>query len=285
MSARTEAGGPNVLVLDDVETIAAKSAELFVDVVGTATRDRGVAHVALTGGSSAAPFFRRLGDPGMRERVDWDRVHVWWGDERYVPADHPLSNAGLAYGVLFDVGSATGESGQGGSPSDAAAGQLPGVSMPADNIHPFPVDAAVRESREPHHAAEQHAAELLSLVPADADGVPVFDLILLGVGPDGHVLSVFPDSLALRPDAPLVVAVPAPTHIEPHVPRLTLNPRVLGAARNVIVTASGSGKAGVLGEIFGPTRDPRRLPAQLALTPAATWLIDRAAATRLTLSR
>jgi 6-phosphogluconolactonase len=156
--------------------------------------------------------------------------------------------------------------------------------MPADNIHPFPVDASVRESRDPQHAAEQHAAELRALVPSNADGVPIFDLILLGVGPDGHVLSVFPDSAALRPDAPLVVAVPAPTHIEPHVPRLTLSPRVLNVARNVVVTASGSGKAAVLGEIFGPAHDPRRLPAQLALTPAATWLLDRAAAARLTVA-
>jgi 6-phosphogluconolactonase/glucosamine-6-phosphate isomerase/deaminase len=92
---------------------------------------------------------------------------------------------------------------------------------------------------------------------------------------------VFPDSPALRPDAPLVVAVPAPTHIEPHVSRLTMNPRVLAAARNVVVTASGGGKAGVLAEIFGAKHEPRRLPAQLALTPAATWLLDRAAAAGL----
>ena len=105
-------------------------------------------------------------------------------------------------------------------------------------------------------------------------------MLLLGVGRDGHLLSVFPGSPAIG-SAELAMAIPAPTHIEPHVPRLTLNPAVIGAARQVLVVATGAAKASVLGEIFGPTRDPARWPAQLALRDNATWILDEASAAGL----
>ena len=96
-----------------------------------------------------------------------------------------------------------------------------------------------------------------------ADGWPVFDLVLLGVGPDGHVLSVFPDSEALTSEK-WAMAIPAPTHVEPHVSRVTANPALLGVARSIIVVVTGSAKAGIVARIFSEEPDPRRLPAQLA---------------------
>jgi 6-phosphogluconolactonase len=109
-------------------------------------------------------------------------------------------------------------------------------------------------------------------------GLPVFDVVLLGVGGDGHILSVFPGSAALEPGAPLAMAIPAPTHIEPHLPRVTLDPALIGVADHVLLSVAGAGKAPVLREIFGPDRDVRRWPAQLALTRRAVWLLDPAAA-------
>jgi 6-phosphogluconolactonase len=284
MSAE-EDGRPQVEVLEDADAVAERAALHVVELLHAGELERDEIHVALTGGSSAVPLYRRLEEPALRDRIDWDRVHLWWGDERYVPIDHPLSNAGLAYAALLDIGVATDESGQGGSSTDIAAGELPGVSLPASNIHPFPVDHVLREAGDPASAAERYADELRRIVPTDGEGVPIFDLVLLGVGPDGHILSIFPGSEALQEDAPLALAVPAPTHVEPHVPRLTLNPRILEVARSVLLMATGSSKADVLAKVLEGPFDPLRLPAQLAVRSNARWLLDRAAATRLRDSR
>ena len=117
-----------------------------------------------------------------------------------------------------------------------------------------------------------------------AGGWPVFDLMLIGIGSDGHLLSVFAGSAAF--DSPeLALAIPAPTHIEPHVERVTLNPAVIGAARTVLVAAYGADKAAALAATFGAVRDPRRWPAQLARRPGATWILDEAAAAALAIPR
>ena len=118
-----------------------------------------------------------------------------------------------------------------------------------------------------------YARQILEVVPA-ADGVPVFDVVLLGMGSDAHILSVFPGSAALKPGAPLVLGVPAPTHIAPHLPRVTLTPVVLPAARHILVLVPGAAKAPVVAAVFGDEHDPSRWPAQLAIRGNATWLLD-----------
>jgi 6-phosphogluconolactonase len=112
------------------------------------------------------------------------------------------------------------------------------------------------------------------------DGWPSFDLLMLGIGPDGHVLSVFPNSAAFD-SGEWALAIPAPTHVEPHVPRVTLNPAVVGAADALLVVVSGDGKADIVRRALGGDDAPRDLPARLAARPGATWILDAAAAASL----
>ena len=273
-------GEPGVEVLADPEAVSAAAAEQIATTLRRATDDHGRADWATTGGSTPAGIYRRLATPPLRDRVTWSAVHLWWGDDRYVPRDHPLSNVLPADQILLAATARAGLSGTGETGGDVITGRDPAADIPIDNIHAMPMGAAIGESRGPAWVAARYEAELRSGGLDVESGWPVFDLVLLGIGPDGHVLSVFPGSEAFdRPE--WVLPVPAPTHVEPKVTRVTLNPNVLDVARSVLVVALGASKAAILGEVFGPTRDPRRWPAQLARRSGATWLLDEAAAARL----
>jgi 6-phosphogluconolactonase len=214
---------------------------------------------------------RHLITESLRHAVPWGNVHVWWGDDRYVPRDHPLSNVKPLDDILIAVGLT--EEGQAGT-------TWPGVALPAENLHPFPTGEAIGGARGTGWCASTLADELRRAhLPQHGDW-PSFDLLQLGMGADGHVLSVFPGSAALESDA-LALPVPAPDHIEPRVERVTLNPEVIGAARGLLVVVTGSGKADVLAKVFGETRDPGRWPAQLARRAGAAWILDAAAAASL----
>ena len=249
-----------IRVLADADAVAEAAAQEFVAVMATAIAERGVAHVALTGGSSVPGLYRHLVGPLGRGGIDWWRVELWWGDDRIVHAGDRASHAHAAMETLLGLG----------SPACMA------------RVHPLPIDLAIRPDPGPDHAAEAYAALLRQRLPAGPDGLPVFDLVLLGMGGDGHILSVFPESPALAPDAPLVMAIPAPAHIEPFLPRLTLNPRLIGIARHVLVMCTGAGKAARVAEVLEGPLDVARLPAQLARGDNAVWLLDAAAGARLT---
>jgi 6-phosphogluconolactonase len=254
--------GPDILVASDAAALARTAADLLVAWCAAAVGRREAANVALTGGSSARALYRALREPDRQSALPWERVHLWWGDERFVPTQSPDCNAGLAMRELLATG---------------------GPPVPLGTIHRVPVDAALAAGRPPTWAAETYAAEVRSSVPPAQDGdLPAFDVILLGVGSDGHVLSVFPGSPALAAGAPLAMAIDAPTHIAPHLPRVTLAPALLAAARHVLVMVPGAAKATVVREVLTGPRDPERLPAQLALGLNAAWLLDRDSAARLT---
>jgi 6-phosphogluconolactonase len=148
------------------------------------------------------------------------------------------------------------------------------------NVHPFRTGEAIGTGEDAEDCARELAAELRAAGLPELDGWPVFDLILLGVGPDGHILSVFPGSAALESRA-WALPVPAPTQVEPHVPRVTLNPAVVRVARRLVVVVNGVAKAAVVGQVFGQELDPVRWPAQLARREGATWILDEAAAANL----
>lgn len=243
---------PEILVLPDPDAAARAAAERIAAALRAAVAKRGRADFATTGGSTPAGIYRALAELPGDAAPPWAAVHVWWGDDRFVPRADPLSNVRPLDEVL-----------------------RPAVPLPPENVHPVPTDLALETGHDAAWAAARYGAEIWRELPRRA-GWPVFDVVLLGVGPDGHILSVFPAA----PVAPVAVAyaVPAPTHVEPKVPRVTLNPAVLDVTDALIVVAFGPSKAPILAEIFGPVRDERRWPAQRARRRGATWIIDRAAA-------
>ena len=253
---------PTIVTLADPEACALAAAERIVEILEVAIDDRGEAHWVTTGGSAPAAIYRHLASSPLREELDWQKVQLWWTDERFVPPDHPLSNAKIANDALLDT----------------VPGRVHGVLIPIDQVHPIETGAAIGGGHDETWAAHRYAEDIQADGPdTNDDGWPAFDLILLGIGSDGHILSAFPGSPAF--DAPeWVVGVPAPTHIEPHVARVTLNPALVGAAHELIVVSHGAEKADVLRDILQGERDERRLPAQLARRSGATWFLDRAAA-------
>src|SRR4051794_36535222 len=182
-------------------------AEMGADrVLARMAANRGRIAICLTGGSSPKQLYRLLGTDAYRSRIPWDRVHWFIGDERFVPADDPLSNMATARRIFLD--------------SDA----------PASNIHPIPTDTA-----NPRQAAHRYESELQSFYGADRlDAArPLFDVVLMGVGPDGHTASLFPNDPALEETERWVVGVPG-AHVEPFVARVTLTLPALGSCREML---------------------------------------------------
>lgn len=268
--ARPKAGEPAILVLPDPTAAARAVAEVLADALVAGAVTRGRADLASTGGSTPAAVYRALLAEPLRSRVPWSVLHLWVGDDRFVPRGDPDSNLGAIDRVLL--------------PGDRRCGLAPAPLDPA-HVHPWPIDAALAAAESPAACAARFEATLRSELATDAEGRPVFDAIVVGVGPDGHVLSVFPGSAAFGAPGWTTWA-PAPTHIEPHLDRVTLTSGALDATPALVVAALGAGKAAIVGELLGPSnagpdRDERRLPALRARRAGATWVLDEAAAAGL----
>jgi 6-phosphogluconolactonase len=255
-------GEPELVVVPDVEAGAGEAAERIAAALIAAVERRGRADFCTTGGSTPIPIYLLLAHAPLVDTIPWSAVHVWWGDDRFVPRGHPESNVTSLDDVLL-----------------GGAGSTGGAPLPSSNIHPFPTDRALAELHDHRWCAARYAEELCAGVPIVEGNWPAFDMILVGVGDDGHVLSVFPESPALDGMA-WTMGVPAPTHIGPHLPRMTVNPRLLEAAPVLVVT-SGASKAEALGHVFGETRDDRRWPVQRTRRTGAIWIVDEAAASRI----
>lgn len=242
-----------VTVVADSPHLARAAAELFASTVNEAVASRGRAFVALSGGSTPKQMGRLLAEEPLRSRISWDRVEIFWGDERVVPLGSPESNAGEAMRGFLDL-----------------------VDIPRDNLHPWATEAESAASA----AADYEAT--LRRVFSQPDGLPRFDLVLLGMGDDGHTASLFPETPALHATTPLAVANYIP---KMDAERLTLTAPVLNAGRAIVFLAGGPGKAETLARVLEGPEIPTELPAQLIRpsSPEGTirWLIDEAAATRL----
>jgi len=252
-------GEPRVIVAPDAD-VAGLAADHIIRTLGAAIEARGIAHWATTGGSNPAEIYHALRGPDRRDLLDWDRVQVWWGDDRFVPRDHPLSNVRALDEILLD--------------------ETHGIQIPPEHLHPFRAGEVIGRGGDAKGCAAELEDELRTVGPDMADAWPSFDLVFLGMGGDGHLLSVFPGSAAFDSDE-WTMAIPAPTHIEPHVERVTMHPAIVGAGRDTLMVSTGASKAEMLGTVLGPERDHRRWPAQLARHDRATWILDEAAASRL----
>jgi 6-phosphogluconolactonase len=202
--------------------------------------------VCLTGGSSPKRLYALLATEAYRERIPWNRVHWFIGDERFVSSADPLNNMAMARELVLDA------------------------CAPPSNIHPIPTDAA-----SPDESAERYAGELKRFYGSDrlAAGRPLFDLVLMGMGPDGHTASIFPDDPAMNETERWVVGVPR-ANVEPFVPRVTLTLPVLASCREMLFEVAGPDKRTILARVLGG--EP--LPANRARANGETvWLVDRAA--------
>jgi 6-phosphogluconolactonase len=192
--------------------------------------------------------------------MPWGETQIWFGDDRFVPRADPLSNVAPLDAQLLSAG---------------ADGALSPLASSA--VHPWPTSTADAPTAVSAYLEELRGAG----VPHTPSGFPVFDLVLIGIGGDGHCLSVFPGSPLALESAPVAAGVPAPAHIEPHVPRLSFSLGVLASARAVIALAPGAGKADALARIFSDSTAVADAPAKGALLPTATWLLDTASAANL----
>jgi 6-phosphogluconolactonase len=273
---------PQIEILANPDAVAAAAAERIATALSGAVGQRGRADWATTGGSTPIGIYRELARAPLRDGVPWADVHVWWGDDRFVPRDHPFSNVLPLDQVLLRAAAFAGLSGEGESGIDVEVGIEPGALIPASNVHAMPMTAAIARGEGPAWVAAAYEEELRAARLPEASGVPAFDVILSGIGADGHILSVFPGSQVFDATAvPWVAGIPAPEHIEPHVARVSLNPAFLAAAHLALVVAFGAGKADVLADVLGEARDASRWPSQHARRPNAVWLLDEAATAKL----
>jgi len=251
---------PTVRVLVDAQGVAEAAADQIIEAATTAVAARGVFHLCTTGGSTPAALYRALREPSRAAQMPWAQTQVWFGDDRFVPRADPLSNVSPLDAQLLNPSSD-------GAPSP----------LSPSAVHPWPTTAADAPT-----AVSAYLEDLRSAgVPHTPSGFPIFDLLLIGIGGDGHCLSVFPGSPLALESAPVAAGVPAPTHIEPHVPRLSFSLGVLASARAVIALAPGAGKAEALARIFSDSTAVADAPAKGALIPTATWLLDTASAAKL----
>jgi 6-phosphogluconolactonase len=233
------------IVCADLEALGRRAAEEFTRIAGAATARAGRFSVALSGGNTPRALHTALADAEFRGRISWDAVHFFWGDERVVPADHPDSNYRMAYETLLSK-----------------------ISVPQKNIHRVETELGAEG------AADAYEKTLRRFFAGGA--APRFDLLLLGIGDDGHTASLFPGSPALHEEKRWVAA----TYAEKlKSERVTLTLPVLNAAANVIFLVSGEAKA-------KPARETRSAGSELPaaqVRPAGRllWILDRAAASLL----
>jgi 6-phosphogluconolactonase len=233
---RTERG--DVYVYDTPDEVAHAAADAFVAIVAGVLADRATVRVALAGGSTPKAMYRLLASPAYRERVEWPRVEIYFGDERCVPPDHPDSNYRMAREALLDH-----------------------VPLGADRVH------RIAGERPPEEAAAQYQQKLVRL------GEPALDLVLLGMGPDGHTASLFPGTPVLAETRALAAAV----YVEKMKSwRVTLTAPVLSSAAHVLITTEGESKADALAKAL--LEPPGTVPIQLVRAADQRWLVDKAAA-------
>jgi 6-phosphogluconolactonase len=240
---------PDIEVSKDASGLARAAAGQFITLAASALAARGRFAAALSGGSTPKAMFKLLATKEFSARIDWPGVHLFWGDERCVPPDHPSSNYRMTRETLLDE-----------------------VPLPPANIH------RIHGELEPSQGAAAYEQELRTFFKAPA--VPVFDLILLGMGDNGHTASLFPGRPTVHEQVRWVVADYV---AEVSMWRITFTPLVINAAANVSFLVAGPAKADMLHRVLEGPYQPDLLPAQIVkpVPGRLLWLVDSAAAVNL----
>jgi 6-phosphogluconolactonase len=240
-----------LIICHNSEELNRKAAERFVGLAQQAAQERGRFTIALSGGSTPRGLYALLATPEYRERIPWPRVDLFWGDERCVPPDHPESNYRMVQESLLSK-----------------------IAIPERNVH------RMAGEKEPQIAAAEYEAELKNFFRLCDGALPRFDLILLGLGEDGHTASLFPGSEALEDTEHLVVAIYV-EKLKTH--RLTLTLPVLNQAAQIMFLVAGASKSAILKEVINADPISSNLPAAKIrpVNGQLTWMVTEDAAADL----
>jgi 6-phosphogluconolactonase len=243
----------NYYVEPDAAALARRAAQYFVEMAGEAAEAQGRARIAISGGSTPKAAFELLADPAQpwHLRMPWQKLDLYWVDERCVPPDNAESNYRMTREALLDH-----------------------APLKPEQIH------RIEGELEPEAAAARYESELRTCFRLEDAGIPRFDLVALGMGGDGHTASLFPHTEALRELGRLAVANHVP---QKDALRITLTWPVINRARSVFFLVSGQEKAAILKEVLTGPHDPERLPSQLIWPSSGilTLILDKAAASLL----
>jgi len=232
---------PQIEVFPDSDALCNHAATVFQDLANAALTQSDRFTVALSGGSTPKKMYERL----VNADLDWSCIHFFWVDERCVPPEHSESNYRMAADTFLDF-----------------------IDIPSSNIHRIKGELSLND------AARDYENELRSFF---LNCLPVFDLILLGLGTDGHTASLFPGSTALKEKEHWAVGVRHDTPPPPLVDRVTLTFPVLSAGKNIIFLVSGRDKAKIVACAFGDPKNPLQIPVQEIISTARniSWLLDK----------
>ncbi len=228
-------------ILSDQGSLVERAVQLIVEKIQSAIAQRGQCTVALAGGGTPKPVYEKL----AQQNLPWEKLHIFWGDERYVPADHPDSNQKMAREAWLDH-----------------------VAIPAENIHPMPTTG-----QDPVVDAKKHEQDLQTFFQCGAGEWPSLDIILLGIGDDGHTASLFPQTEALTVrDRLITVGNKGDSQ------RLSFTAPLINQGRTVIFLVAGANKRPALREIFAAQGDAMQYPARLIQPQGELWwLLDQEA--------
>ncbi len=245
-----------MVVHRDATLLARAVAARLITGLVDAQAARGSASVVLTGGGIGIAVLRELRGAPARDAVDWRRLDVWWGDERYLPANDGERNETQARDALLDA-----------------------VDLDPARVHPMPAADLAGGGGDPEAAASAYAATLAAAArPEDHGPVPSFDILMLGIGPDGHAASLFPEAPGTYDDRPVIAVRGAP---KPPPNRLSLTFGSINSARAVWLLAAGTEKAGAVRLALSGAGRVQVPAAGVAGRSATLWLLDRAAAAHL----
>jgi 6-phosphogluconolactonase len=236
---------PAIIILKDPNAVADYAANRFVYVSKEAEQKKSIKHIALSGGSTPGLLFKILTSNTYKEQINWQNIHLWWGDERAVPPDHSESNFETAQKLLIKK-----------------------IDIPLNNIH------RIKSELKPDTAAEKYQQEIIDNITL-IDNVPTFDWTILGMGEDGHTASLFNVDDNFYSD--MLTAVT--THQKTGQKRITLTPKTLCASKHITFMVTGKKKAKKLNQILGETIPISNYPAGLIKSKEGIteWVIDEEA--------